>query len=74
MKEAQVLTHIHSSSYQLAPKGVLLFTGSHVGLLLEPPSVQSPFARKDLVRHDVMHHVSRHCPAFLATTAYMRQS
>ena len=68
MKEAQVLTHIHRVSYQLAPKGVLLFTGL-VRLLLERPSAQSPFGRKSVASCAVMSmpHVSGHYPTSLAT-------
>jgi hypothetical protein len=71
MSEAQVLTHIHPSSYPFTPKGVRLFTGPYsVRLLLEPPSIQSPFARTRyyVFHREVSPHVSRHYPALIAPT------
>ena len=66
-----MLTHIHPSSYQFTPKGVLLFTGpTSSGYSWNPPSAQSPFARKRcyLLHRKVSPHVSRHYPAFIAIT------
>jgi len=67
MKEAQVLTHLHLSSYQFAPKGVLLFSGPTTPRTAKCPKPLRTQKGVTSCASDAMHHVGRHSPIFLAT-------